>query len=134
MKSLKNRARSNKLNVWFILSGVGLAFVVFYYFLGKKFGLREGAESNKKGGKISFDSSVVVDKINNDKILKDLKNVSKKTKMNRNGKPSQFATNKEFGKHIGNLAILAEDHDDRLVKIEDFLDEIAKSIVDDMNK
>lgn len=43
MKSLKNRARSNKLNVWFILSGVGLLFVVFYYFLGKKFGLREGA-------------------------------------------------------------------------------------------
>ena len=47
MKSLKNRARSNKLNVWFILSGVGLLFVVFYYFLGKKFGLREGAKAKK---------------------------------------------------------------------------------------
>jgi hypothetical protein len=31
------------LNVWFILLGVGLLFVVFYYFLGKKFGIREGA-------------------------------------------------------------------------------------------
>jgi hypothetical protein len=47
MKSLKNRVRSNKLNVWFILLGVGLLFVVFYYFLGKKFGLREGATSNR---------------------------------------------------------------------------------------
>jgi hypothetical protein len=47
MKSLKNRVRSNKLNVWLILLGVGLLFVVFYYFLGKKFGIRESMTQDK---------------------------------------------------------------------------------------
>jgi len=46
MTSLKNSfakiSRINKSNIWFILLGVGLLFIIFYYFLGKKFGIREG--------------------------------------------------------------------------------------------
>lgn len=59
MKSLKNRARSNKLNVWFILLGVGVLFVVFYYFLGKKFGIRESMTpgTGKKGKTTTYDET-----------------------------------------------------------------------------
>jgi hypothetical protein len=41
---------SNKSTIWLILLGAGALLIIFYYFLGKKFGIREGADTNSPGG------------------------------------------------------------------------------------
>jgi hypothetical protein len=45
-KSFSKISHSNKSNTWFIILAVGALFVVLYYFLGKRFGLREGQETS----------------------------------------------------------------------------------------
>ena len=74
--------RSNKLNVWFILLGVGLLFVVFYYFLGKKFGIREGA---------TIDDTISDGDANKGAVASVTKSGKKKTKgkNGKNGKKGQ---------------------------------------------
>jgi hypothetical protein len=64
-KSFSKISPLNKSNTWLIILAVGALFVVLYYFLGKRFGLREGQEDASNSATDGSDSTRGVSDIAN---------------------------------------------------------------------
>ena len=137
--------RSNKLNVWLILLGVSLLFFVFYYFLGKKFGIREGAAPQRKGKKTSSTSSENIPELNTVDPLpssrgksvtttgyKPIYESSVKPIVKPIDKSNDYNYNYDtIKKSFGDLVEMAYEDHERLSRIEEFNHELATAILEE---